>query len=356
MMRRAVGCVIMAGGRGARLWPMVHSEMPKVCATIHGTRTLLDETLQRVAPLWRGGHGLIVTTQAFARPIRRSLPAAVRRCLLVEPQPRNTAACIALAASVLAERDPQMVMVVLPADHWMKPASAFRRSLQAAVDAARAGGRIVTIGLKPARPHPGLGYLCAGGAREIRRGCRTFELARVVEKPSEDAAGALIRQGRTYWNTGIFVGRVQTFLDVIARWLPEHARLIRPLGRLAGRPGFAREAARIYRRLPSVSFDHGVMAHLRGGDIVEGKFAWEDLGSWDSWIRISRHVKPALEVASRNVHVMTTNGHLVATVGLDDVVVVQTADATLVCRTKDAQAVYDVVAHLERDPRLARYL
>ncbi|MBI2885346.1 MAG: hypothetical protein HYY15_04145 [Candidatus Omnitrophica bacterium] len=355
-MPQPVGCVIMAGGRGARLWPMVHSEMPKVCATVNGTHTLLDETLARVAPWWKQGHGLIVTTQSLAAPIRRSLSPAVRRKLLVEPQPRNTAACIALAASVLAERDPQMVMVVLPADHWMKPASTFRRNVHAAVDAARASGRIVTIGLKPARPHSGLGYLCAGAAREIRRGCRTFELTRVVEKPTAAVAAQLIRQGRTYWNTGIFIGRAQTFLDVIARWLPAHAKLIHPLGRLAGRASFAREAAAVYRKLTPVSFDHGVMAHLREGEIIEGTFAWEDLGSWDSWIRISRHVKPALEVASRNVHVMTTNGHLVATVGLDDVVVVQTSDATLVCRTKDAQAVYDVVAHLERDPRLARYL
>ncbi|MBI3324478.1 MAG: mannose-1-phosphate guanylyltransferase [Candidatus Omnitrophica bacterium] len=347
----------MAGGRGERLWPLVRSGVPKVCLSPDGRQTLLEATLHRVRPLTRASNTLIVTIQPQAGPIRRILPQRFRRSLLVEPEPKNTAACLALAAAVLARHDPDQIMVALPADHWIAQSEAFYRSLQAAIETARKTGRIALIGLRPTRVHPGLGHLCLGAKPIVRQGCRVFRLVRFVEKPPVSLARRLVQRHQAYWNAGVFIGRVATFLALIERWLPDHARVVFPLGKTARAPDFAKRAAAAYRTLRAVSFDHGVMAHLRDGEVVEGQFDWEDLGSWDSWVRVSRHRRaPPITIGGCNVNAISTNGHLVATVGLNDAIVVQTPDATLICHADAAQGVRDVVARLSRDARLSRYL
>jgi len=326
---------------------------------VDGNTTLLEVTLKRLEPLARAHDVLIVTTQEQAAPIRKHLPLAFRASLLAEPEPKNTAACIALATGILATHDPQLMMVVLPADHWITPTDAFQRSLRAAITVAKDSDQMVMIGVRPTRVHPGLGHLCTGRARGRAHGCRVFRLTRFVEKPSTSVAQRLMRQRTTYWNTGIFVGRVATFRALIQRWLPHHARRLFPLADVAGRPAFGRRARAAYHAVRTVSFDEGVMAHVHDGDVVEGTFQWEDLGSWDSWMRINRLAQPALSIASRNVRVLSLDGrrgrHLIATVGLNDTIVVHTPTVTLVCRSHDAQAVRTLVARLSQDKRLARY-
>ena len=357
-MSSRVAFVVMAGGKGERLWPLVRASVPKACVSLDGTRTLLEATLARLRGVVRTPHPqlLIVTTASQARPIQQLLPPSPRRSLVIEPEGKNTAACLTLAAAALAARDPRTVMAVVPADHWLAPTDAFHRSLRAAIDLAARREEIVTIGLRPTRVHPGLGHLCVGPAIRTSQGARAFPLMRFIEKPSPATAQQLMRHHRVYWNAGIFVGRVGTFLGLIRRWLPEHAARLIPLGALVGRPQFARRAAAAYRRLAPVSFDVGVMAHRRSGFVVEGAFDWEDVGSWESWVRISPARHTALTIDGRNVRVVSTNGHLVATVGLKDIIVVQTSDATLVCRASSTQAVRAVVARLAHNRRLARYL
>ena len=353
--RSDVVFVVMAGGRGDRLWPLVRSSTPKVCLPIEGKRTLLEMTLDRLTPLANPENVLIVTTASQLTPIRRILPRAFRRALLVEPEPKNTAACLGLAATVLARRHPSAILVALPADQWIQPVAAFQRSVLAAIETARAGEQLVTIGIQPTRAHQGLGYIRAGAALPSRQGCRVFRLARFVEKPSLKTAQRLLQGGRAYWNVGIFVGGVETFLTHLRRHLPQHAKALEPLGRIAGQARVASRAAAAYRRLSAVSFDDGVMAHQRNSCMVEGRFAWEDLGSWDSVLRIGGHSHAPLTVNCRNVRTFRADGHLIATVGLEDVIVVHTPDATLVCRARDAQAVRTVVARLSTSRKLARY-
>lgn len=356
MSRPRAAFVVMAGGRGERLWPLVRGSAPKVCASIDRRRTLLENTLERLRAVDPRAQIVVVTVASQARAIARVVGRASGCRLLVEPQPKNTAACIALAAETLAERDARLVMAVVPADHWIQPLAAFRRSMRAAIEAAAASDRLVTIGLRPTRAHPGLGHLCAGGLAGVRHGCRVFDLRRFVEKPSPQAANRLMRHGPVYWNSGCFVGRVTTFLDRIQRALPNHARHLFPLaaGRSAHR-AFVRRASTAYRLLEAVSFDNGVMAGMKDGLIVEGSFAWEDLGSWDSWVRISPTVTSGMALRGDRVHVVSRERHLVAAVGLRDVIVVHTPDATLVCRADLAQDVREIASRLARDPRLRRY-
>ena len=309
-----------------------------------------------------------MTTQDQAEAVRGDLPAALRRSVLVEPRIRNTAACITLAAVALATHNPQQVMVVVPADHWVGDATAYRRAIRAAIGAAVSQDTIATIGIRPTQPHTGLGYLCAGAPiRGLSASLRAFRLARFVEKPSRGLAQQLLRRPRTYWNTGTFVGTADKFLECVTEWLPDHTRRLVPLAsvfrRSRGHPSangfgtgsFIRQAEAAYRAVQPVSFDHGVMDHLHRGVVVEGRFPWADLGSWDVWARLGSASSRIIPVDSANVTVVSQEPHLVATVGVRDLVVIHTPTATLICRADRAQSVRDVVKRLAADPRLASY-
>ena len=358
-MAQAVTFVVMAGGRGERLWPLVRSHRPKVCVAPDGKTSLIASTLKRLEGLSPKQQHLLVITHSQAKAIAKALPAKYHRAMVPEPQGKNTAACIALAASILSARDPEQVMVVLPADHWISPTSKFRDSLKAGIELARAYDRMVMIGLPATRVHTGLGHLCTGQSEGTRHGCASFRMVRFVEKPTPELAHELMRQYRTFWNAGIFIGRVSTFQSLIRRWLPDHAARLDPLGALAGTPRFARTLAAAYRQLEGISFDHGVMAHVDDGFVVEGGFAWEDLGSWDSWVRMTAGHKALCTVDSRNARAVSFGAddqHLITVVGLDDVIVIRTPDATVVCRADKAQSIRDAVTQLGRDPRLVKYL
>ncbi len=360
MSRRVSVCfVVMAGGRGERLWPLVRTHTPKVCLSPVGTRSLLQLTIDRLKPVWPRATWLIVTTAEQADAVRRTVPASLRRAVLVEPQIKNTAACITLAAVALAARDPRQVMVVVPADHWVGDAPAFRRTLRTAIRAAVREETIATIGIRPTGPHPGFGYLCAGAP--VRRAAHVFRLERFVEKPSRAMAVRLLKRPRTFWNGGIFIGTADTFLECVTEWLPEHTRQLVPLaadlGRRWTRPAaLAQRVRRAYGMMPAISFDHGVMNHLHRGLIVEGRFAWADLGTWDTWARLGKAAERTVDVESERVTVVSQDDHLVAAIGVKNLVVVHTPTATLICRSDRAQAVREVVRRLAADPKLAAYL
>mgnify|MGYP001578104693 CR=1 FL=1 len=382
--RPAVTFVVMAGGPGERLWPLVRAASPKVClspcpsgrGSPTSRRSLLQETIVRLRPVDPEATWLIVTTQEQAAAVRADVPRSLRRAVMVEPQVKNTAACITLAAVALAIRDPHRIMVVVPADHWIDQVAMFRRAVGTAIRAAVSQDTIAMIGIRPTHPNPGLGYLSAGAALSGFRAPRVFRLARFTEKPSRAQARRLIRQPRTFWNSGIFVGSADKFLECVTEWLPDHTRRLVPLadyfrhdhGGVAQRhqasftpfqgsrgAGFARAAKGAYQALRSVSFDHGVMDYVQGGLVVEGRFGWADLGSWDMWAALGHASSRTIAIDSHNVTVVSRPDHLVATVGVRDLLLVHTPSATLICRADKAQQVREVVKRLATDPRLAAY-
>ena len=351
--RPAVTFVIMAGGRGERLWPLVRVGRPKVCLSADGRGSLLAATLQRLRPSWPAADWLVVTTQEQAAAVRAAVPAGLRDSVLAEPEGRNTAACLTLAAALVASHNPRRVLVVVPADHWVGDARAFARSVRAAITASAAEGAIATIGVRATEPHPGFGYLCAGAALPRRRNPGVFRLARFVEKPSRQAARRLLAGPRTYWISGIFIGAAQTLLDAVQAQLPAHARLASLIRGSASVAGPRIRAA--YRALPAVSFDQGVMNRYRRGLIIEGAFPWADLGSWDSWERRGANASQVLALASRGVRAVSQQPHLIAAIGVHDLLVVHTPSATLICPPDRAQAVREIVKRLGQTPRLAAY-
>ncbi|MBI4004175.1 MAG: NTP transferase domain-containing protein [Candidatus Omnitrophica bacterium] len=298
--RIAVTFVIMAGGRGKRLQPLTATR-PKVCLSLDGKRSLLQATIERLRPVWPKADWLIVTTQGQADIIRRDLPGNLHRDLLVEPEIKNTAACLTLAAATVAARDPRRVMVVVPADHWVGDADAYRRSVRAAIRAAVREDAIAMIGIRPTHAHTGLGYLCAGPSLRSINSSRIFRLSSFVEKPPRTVAARLAKRPRTYWNNGSFIARADKFLEVLTVWLPGHTRRLIPLAVELRSPSTrsARSGLRslrslrarvqaAYRGLQPVSFDHGVMNHLQEGIVVEGLFLWSDVGTLEAWRALAR--------------------------------------------------------------------
>ncbi len=354
--RSHVTIVIMAGGRGERLWPLVRTNKPKVCLSIDGKHSLLEATIDRLRGLWPDARWLIVTTNGQEDAIRDCLRHSNQRTpnlensLLVEPQPKNTAACIGLAAIALAIRNPREIMVVMPADHWIRNVWAFRKNLRTAIRAALAHDTIVTIGIHPTYPHCGLGYLCAG--TPLTTG--VFRLDRFVEKPTRSVAAQLIRRPRTFWNSGIFIGAADTFLECLTEYLPNHICRLFPLANRVGRKSFVHRAQVAYRHLDNISFDHGVMDMLTRAIVVEGRFDWMDLGSWDAWAHLCRSPK-TVGIESRNVTVIGEESHLVATIGVRNLIVVQSPSATLICSPKASQEVRQLLRQLAQRPQLKPY-
>lgn len=360
MAESKVTFVVMAGGKGERLWPLVRAQMPKVCLSPDGTRSLIQQTIDRLRPVAPGADWLIVTTSGQEGPIRRALAKGQKARILVEPEGKNTAACIALAAVAVASRNPSGIMVAVPADHWMGDVPVFQQSMKCAIQAAEKSGCLVTIGISPKSAHCGLGYLLTGSRVAGFQNPKVFHIKRFIEKPGLALAEQLVKQG-AFWNSGMFIGKAERFIECITEWLPDYASLMVTLAPWfstmnVGSPAFKKRLRAVYRRLAGISFDHGVMQHLKDALVVHGNFSWEDLGSWDIWAKLGQTLPKTVMVDSKNISVIGQRNHLVAAIGVQDVVVVQTPTVTLLCHPSRAQEVRRVVSQLSSRREMACYL
>src|SRR5256712_38570 len=265
--------VVMAGGAGTRFWPRSRVHTPKQLLALRGERSLLRERVARVSPPIRRERVLVVTARSHARAVARQLPRRGRGALLVEPEGRNTAAAIALAALHVARQAPEAVLAVRPADHVIDDLPAFRRDLRLALEVAEQSAALVTIGVAPTHAETGYGYVRLGAPLPgtNRRGAGAAES---IEKPERARAEALVAGGDALWTSGIFAWRASAILAALRRHLPE---VVGPLER-AGTS--ARALAAAYRRLPAVSIDHGVLERAERVAVVRARFPWSDVGSW----------------------------------------------------------------------------
>lgn len=360
-MAKEITFVIMAGGKGQRLWPLVCKQTPKVCLSPNGSRSLIQQTIDRLRPVAPGAQWLIIATPGQDAPIRRALTFQKNIRILVEPEGKNTAACIALAAAAVGCRNSERIMVAVPADHWMSDIPAFQRSMRKAITAASQQNKLVVIGIAPKGPNTGLGYLATAPAAGGSEKPRLLRLKRFIEKPDIKTAKRIVAQAGVFWNSGMFIGSAGCFLKNIAEWLPGHSRRLTPLAACfarnqQGSPAFKRQLKAAYQKLDPISFDYGVMQHLRDALVVEGDFGWEDLGSWDIWARFSEAGSRKVLVDSKHVSIVGQPERLVAVVGVPNIVVVQTPRATLICKSGRTQEVRSVVSTLSANRRLAGYL
>ena len=350
--------VIMAGGSGTRFWPLSRQLFPKQLLRISGDETLIQQTMRRVVCAAPAGHVMISTNPAQAESIKVQLSEwkdALKDNFVLEPEGRNTAPAIALVALELLRRDPDAIMLVVPADHVVKGQREFCAAVSLAATLAEQG-LLVTFGIKPIRPETGYGYIKPDRKTVLatRGKLKGYPAGRFVEKPNAAKAAQYIKTGDYYWNSGMFVWRAATILDEIRRHQPALARGIDVIGRLIeqGAPRTAVDDA--YRTLPSVSIDNGVMEKSRKAAVVPAGFGWSDVGSWGSLDEVAKKDKAGNVVGGRVVNldsrrsIVYGDRRVVATIGLEDMVVVDTPDATLVCPKSRAQDVKKVVEILKQ--------
>lgn len=345
---------IMAGGKGTRFWPRSREGMPKHLLDITGPRTIVQETVDRIAPLIPPERILVVTGKSHADELRRQLPEIPGGNILVEPVGRNTAPCIGWAAVEIQRRAENAVMAVFPADQAIRDPERFRRVLAAAGDWAARGDCLVTIGIPPTGPETGYGYLERGGRLGRSRGEEVYRLRTIREKPGLAQAQAFLAQGSFFWNSGMFLWRVSAIREALARWLPDLHRDLCELERGLGRPGDEALRAAVYDRMQAISIDYGVMEKADNAVMVAGDFGWSDVGSWDAlWETAAKDpagiaTRPeGRTIALDAAGVLVDSRKLVALVGVTDLIVVDTDDALLICKRGRSQEIRQLVSALE---------
>ncbi len=342
-------CVLMAGGSGTRFWPASRRGQPKQFLRIGGEEPLLAQTWSRLEDFVPPERVLVVTTADQVAQVTEVLPQLPPLNLLVEPEARNTGPCVALAAHEIHRRSPDSVQIVLPADHVIRPRESFQRTLRAAAREANQSGALIVCGIQPTFPATGFGYIqVAEIARQVD-GQSVYRVQRFVEKPDAARAQSFLAEGGYYWNAGIFVWHTRAILRAIERWMPEtHAALI---GATRGV-----DIGEIYRSLPKVSIDVGVLERASGVRMIPIDYFWSDVGSWSSLAEVTEASAAGNSVSggaelvaeeSSGCIVHAAPGEVVALLGVNDLIVVHAGKATLVLPRERAQDVRRIVERLK---------
>ena len=347
--------VIMAGGSGTRFWPQSRRKLPKQLLRLAGERTMLQQTLDRCSSWAEPANSWIVTNEVQAAATHQQLPELPVDNLLIEPAARNTAPCIGLAALEILDRDPDGIMFVMPADHVIQPLEAFHNSVHRAVDIVRQTPQsLVLFGVTPSFPSTGYGYI-ERGQQLGDDSPRLYEVKNFREKPHLSLAEQYIREGRFFWNCGIFCWKASTIVSLLEQFEPEmHAGLLRI--RDGWRAGRRKEAmATEFPQLKSISIDYAILERAPGVVVLEAPFLWDDVGSWLSLPRLngtdaSGNTIDGLfcGVDTHGCIVRTSNEHLVAALGLRNLIIVHTPDATLVADASQSERIKQVLEQLER--------
>ena len=343
--------VVMAGGSGTRFWPLSRELKPKQFLSIGSTRPLLVETMARFDALAPWSARYIVAGAHHREPISALCAELPNAQLIVEPCARNTAPCIGLVALHIAERDPQGVMMVSPADHCVTDIEAFESATRRATEGARSG-KIVTLGVQPNRPETGYGYIQYAGGGQLNHS--RHPVTRFVEKPPREIAESYLASGDYLWNSGVFFFSVTRILEEIQAQLPELYAGLQEIRSAIETPAYSEVLPRVFSQFRSVSIDVGVMEGAREVEVIPVAFGWSDVGHWDALSEIAP-VDPEGNVAlgagshivldaRRNIIQSDTP---IAVLGVEGLVIVQTDDVTLVCPRERAQDVKRIVAELK---------
>ncbi len=353
-MARKIIPVILCGGAGSRLWPMSRQLLPKQFLPLVTGRTLLQDTALRARDASGGARPIVVCNEAHRFLVRDQLAEiGVTSRIVLEPAGRNTAAAVAVAAIACEVDDP--VLLVLASDHAISGADAFNGAVRHAARVA-ATGKLVTFGIAPTRPDSGFGYIECGD--ELKDGAGAYKVARFVEKPSEEKASAMIATGRAYWNSGMFAFGAKRLLEELGRFRPDILGAARAA--VAGARddlGFLRLGKEAFLACPSEAIDRAVMERTAEAAVIPADFEWSDVGSWSALWDLAD--KDASGNASRgDVQLQDTRGslvfsdrRLVATLGVEDLIIVDSDDALLVADRSRSQDVREVVEDLKRANR-----
>jgi mannose-1-phosphate guanylyltransferase len=355
--------VIMAGGLGQRLWPMSRRKRPKQLLPLITENSLLQDTVARVRGNVKPSEILVVTNKAQVDEIRKQLPDVPPENIVGEPVGRGSAAAIALAAVMIEEKDPQGVMVILSADHVISPADRFWKAIRAAAKTVEGNDTLATLGIVPEHPATGFGYIHRGELFAESDGTAVYNVKRFVEKPDMSVATEYFRSGEYYWNAGIFIWHASAIMKWFQRLMPDLHHAAREMQKAFKAKGKSLDKviAEQYNTINSQTIDYGIMEKAKNIRVVEAAFQWDDVGSWQGIEKWRDRDPYGNIVNAEHVGIETRNciiigkGQLIATIGLDDIVIIRTDDAILVCQKERSQEVRDMVNML-KEKKMEKYL
>ncbi len=341
--------VIMAGGRGTRFWPASRRQRPKQLLTLFGQRSLLQRTVDRMAPLTPPERVVVVTAADHAEALAEQIPQVPAKNILVEPEGRNTAAAAGLAAAWVARRDPSAVCLVLPADHLIDDEGLFLSTFERAAEAAAAQDALITMGLKPTFAATGYGYIEIGPVLEPGPPA-LHQVAAFHEKPEPAVAESYLAGGRHLWNSGMFAWRAEVLLKEIEVHLPSLAEGLAGLAEDLGTERQEGTLARHYPRLPAISVDYGVLEKTKNIRVVAAEFGWSDVGSWEAMAELwdcdgQGNACHQGEIVGHDAkdNLVSAGGRLAVLLGVDNQVVVVTDDVVLVMDRSRGQELGEIL-------------
>lgn len=347
--------LIMAGGKGERFWPRSRVTLPKQFLSLTDDgKTMIQLTVERIRPLVELEDVYIATNKNYKELVKQQLPGLPEENILCEPVGRNTAPCIGLGAVHVAKKYDDAVMIVLPSDHLIKHNDIFAETFINACALAEEGENLVTVGITPNYPETGYGYIKYDSTA---KNGESYPVQRFVEKPDLETAKSYLADGSYLWNSGMFVWRVSTILDCFKKYMPSTYDGLLKIKEAVGTPQEDTVLEKEFPNLESQSVDYGIMEKAENIYTLAGNFGWDDVGSWLAVGRIKQNDENGNVVNGNVVAVNTKNcviegaDKLIATVGLRDVVVVDTKDATLITTKENAGEIKQVLAKLRESGR-----
>ncbi len=351
--------VIMAGGSNVMLWPKATEKFPKQFLRLLSNESMVESTYNRLLPYFEPDNIYIVTSKEYANLIKQQIPLLPETNIIIEPFAKHTAPCLALTLSVLKDKyTDDTIIMAFPSDHYIVNVREFQNSLEIAGRVAIQTGGIVTIGIQPTRPETKYGYVQIRNERgdlgeyyDMRvRKSSTF-----AEKPDIDTAKRFVKSGDFLWNSGIFIMSIKRFWSAFEEHLPEHFQLFDIIKRTTGKDVFREAVKDAYMQMEGVSMDYAILEKDKNVYVVESSFSWSDLGDWDEIYRLSRKdarnnvlIGDVIALGGVKNSLILTNERLIGIAGVENLIVIDTKDALLICKKGDTERVQDIVDFLRR--------
>ncbi len=360
--------VVMAGGRGERFWPQSRASRPKQMLRLLGSLTLIEQTVARLHPLIPRENILVITNNDYVGPMRSLLTNLPPENIIGEPFGRDTGPCVAMAAGMvrnLCGNNEKAVMIMLPSDQMIDNCEAMRQVLSDAGETAANNSKIVTIGINPTYASTGYGYIKCGAPIQSESQTRFFHSLGFKEKPNVETAERMLSEGNYRWNSGIFIWSLGSITNAFERYAPALNEMAKAIAAACAEDRLQETMLEEYRKSAKISIDYAVMEKLPPEDmcVAESTFGWDDVGSWNS---LRNQLKPDGNnnvvrglfqgVDVHNSIIVGESDHLIAAVDVQDLVIVHTDDATLVCNAKSSQRIKELVALISKNPELEKFV
>jgi len=364
MENKDVFAIIMAGGKGERFWPQSRVSRPKQLLRLIGKLTLIEQTVNRLKPLVPAENIIVITNNDYVAPMQSLLTEIPKDNIIGEPFGRDTAPCVALAAGLVSAKtdNPNAVMIVVPADHVINDGTAMIKVLSDCAEVA-VDGKIVTIGVNPSFPSTGYGYIRCEDRIENQLDTKFYISGGFREKPDSETAEKFLEEGSYKWNSGMFVWSVSTIMDAFKKHAPDLAKGAEVLKNALLDGDFASKLKEQYKLFEKVSIDYAIMEKVDNVVVAECAFDWDDIGSWTA---IRNQINPSANnnvvmgmhvgLDTKDCIIVGDSHHLISTIDVEDLIIVHTEDATLVCKSQSAQRVKEIVHKLSENPELKGFL